>query len=108
MARLDLYVKNKLQSSMKLADGETRIGRDAGCQVQIPDPRVSRMHAVIQPDPAGHEIENLGTNGTRVNGLRIENPKLLRPGDVIFIAEYLLAYQDDDTQPESMADTLLD
>ena len=108
MARLDLYVKFKLQASMKLSDGETKIGRDAGCKVQIPDPKVSRLHAVIQQDGRDHEIENFGTNGTKVNGLPIEGPRLLRPGDVIVISDYILAYQSDDTPPESMAETLLD
>jgi pSer/pThr/pTyr-binding forkhead associated (FHA) protein len=108
VARLDLYVNYKLQASMKLAEGETTIGRDHSCKVQIPDAKVSRMHAVIQPEGAGHEIENLGTNGTKVNGLRIENPKLLKPGDVIFISNYILAYQSDETPPESIAETLLD
>ncbi len=108
MARLDLYVNYKLQASMKLADSQTTIGRDHSCKVQIPDARVSRMHAVIQPEGAGHEIENLGTNGTKVNGHRLEAPKFLRPGDVIFISDYILAYQSDGTPPESIAETLLD
>ena len=79
MPRLDLYVEFKLQASVKLGDGETRVGRDPGSQVQIPDPKVSRMHAVIQKDGGVYEIENLGVNGTKVNGYLIENPKLLRP-----------------------------
>ncbi len=108
MARLDLYVNYKLQASMKLGEGETKIGRDPSCKVQIPDPRVSRQHAVMLPVEAGHEIENFGTNGTKVNGHRLEAPKLLRPGDVIFISDYILAYQSDDTPPESMAETLLE
>jgi pSer/pThr/pTyr-binding forkhead associated (FHA) protein len=108
VARLDLYVNYKLQASMKLAEGETTIGRDPSCKVQIPDAKVSRMHAIIQPEGVGHEIKNLGANGTKVNGLRIENPKLLRPGDVIFISDYILAYQSDETPPESIAETLLD
>ncbi len=107
MARLDLYVNLKLQASMKLGEGETSIGRDSGCQVQIPDGRVSRLHAVIQSDESGHQIENFGTNGTKVNGHPIQNPKLLRPGDVIFISDYFLAYQSDETPPESDAATIL-
>jgi pSer/pThr/pTyr-binding forkhead associated (FHA) protein len=107
VARLDLYVNYKLQSSMKLGEGETKIGRDPGCKVQIPDGKVSRMHAVIQHDGAGHEIENFGTNGTKVNGYPIEGAQLLQPGDVIFISDYILAYQSDDTPPESLAETLI-
>ncbi len=108
VARLDLYVNYKLQASMKLAEGETIIGRDHSCRVQIPDARVSRKHAMINAEGPGHEIENLGTNGTKVNGLKVEDPKLLMPGDVIFISDYILAYQLDETPAESIADTLLD
>lgn len=107
MARLDLYVNYKLQASMKLAEGETKIGRDPGCKVQIPDAKVSRLHAVIQQDGNHHEIENFGTNGTKVNGHEINGPKLLRPGDVIFVSSYILAYQSDDTPAENQAETIL-
>lgn len=107
MARLDLYVHLKLQSSMKLVEGETSIGRDSDCEVQISDGRVSRLHAVITSYEDAHQIENFGANGTKVNGHLLQKPKLLRPGDVIFISDYFLAYQADDTPPESYAATIL-
>ena len=57
----------------------TTLGRD-DCDVVLSDPEVSRRHALEGPD--GFTIEDLGsTNGTWVNGERIERPERLRAGD---------------------------
>ncbi|NND44436.1 MAG: FHA domain-containing protein [Xanthomonadales bacterium] len=94
MARLDIYTNYALQASVKLSEGETRIGRDKGCEVQLPDTRVSRIHAIIRPDGSHHEIENLGTNGTLVNDHEVKEARPLRPGDLVVICDYVLAYQE--------------
>jgi pSer/pThr/pTyr-binding forkhead associated (FHA) protein len=108
MARLDVYTDFKLQTSFKMESDKTVIGRDPRCAVQIPDGKVSRMHAVIYEDSCGHEIENLGTNGTKVNGNFIQESRPLMPGDVIAVSSYLLVYQSDETPPESIDATILD
>ncbi len=42
-------------------------------QVALPDPEVSRRHAILRPVAGGVEIEDLGsTNGTFVDGQRLE------------------------------------
>jgi predicted component of type VI protein secretion system len=59
------------------------LGRD-GCDVVLSDPEVSRRHAVVAESPEGFTIEDLGsTNGTWVNGERIDHPQPLRAGDEI-------------------------
>lgn len=105
MPRLDVYTKFKLQASFKLESDKTIIGRDSRCEVLLPDNRVSRHHAVIYGDVSGHEIENLGTNGTKVNGNLIKQVHILMPGDVIAIADFLLVYQPDGTAPEDLEST---
>src|SRR4051812_21351838 len=46
------------------------IGRDA-CDVVLPDPEVSRKHAVVRNGAHGPTIQDLGSlNGTFVNGHR--------------------------------------
>jgi pSer/pThr/pTyr-binding forkhead associated (FHA) protein len=57
------------------------LGRD-DCDVVLSDPEVSRRHAVVAEGPEGFTIEDLGsTNGTWVNGERIDRPETLRAGD---------------------------
>ena len=59
----------------------TTLGRD-DCDVVLSDPEVSRRHAVVAEGPDGFTIEDLGsTNGTWVNGERIERRERLRAGD---------------------------
>ncbi|GBD33666.1 FHA domain-containing protein FhaB [bacterium HR33] len=60
-------------------------GRDAGCDVVITDRNVSRRHCEILSTPKGYLLIDSSTNGTFVNGERVEGQKLLARGDVIRI-----------------------
>ena len=63
-------------------DGMT-IGRTDG-DVMIADPQVSRRHARVTLDGGRVVIEDLGsTNGTFVNGERIDEPRELEVGDLV-------------------------
>jgi pSer/pThr/pTyr-binding forkhead associated (FHA) protein len=60
------------------------IGRDPGNRVVINDPQISRQHARITPQGGLMIVEDLGsTNGTTVNGLRINTAHTLAHGDEI-------------------------
>jgi pSer/pThr/pTyr-binding forkhead associated (FHA) protein len=59
------------------------IGRE-GCDVLLPDPEVSRRHAVLRTvgdDPAIEDLRS--TNGTYVNDVRIQIVTVLREGDEV-------------------------
>ena len=107
MPRLDFYVNYELQASIKLEGTDVVLGRAPDCAVQIPDPKVSRRHAVIYSDQETHAIENFGANGTRVNGHTVDARQLLQPGDTIFIASYILVYQLDDMPVEQLDATVI-
>jgi hypothetical protein len=63
------------------------IGRDATCDVVIVDRQISRYHAQLENTHEGVILEDLGSkNGTFVNGQRIEDPVLLKDGDLIQVA----------------------
>lgn len=63
------------------------IGRDAECDIVIPDRQVSRQHARLCRAEATFALEDLGSkNGTHVNGALIDHPKPLQDGDLIQIA----------------------
>jgi hypothetical protein len=63
-----------------LAPGQT-IGRE-GCEIVMPDPEVSRRHALIRLLDADLAIEDLSSlNGTWINGERITGVRALAAGD---------------------------
>jgi hypothetical protein len=60
------------------------IGRKADNDIVVDYPTVSRYHARLTWQGQTYRIEDLGTvNGTSVNGVCIDVPTLLRPGDTI-------------------------
>jgi pSer/pThr/pTyr-binding forkhead associated (FHA) protein len=70
------------------------LGRGNECQIRLNDPTVSREHCRVSARAdAGHVIEDCGsTNGTIVNGCRIEGPVHLRYGDRISIGSTIVRY----------------
>jgi len=68
------------------ADRRLVIGRDDGCNLVLDDSKVSRRHAYLQEVDGAVEVGDLGSsNGTFVNGRRIERPVTLAPGDSLRI-----------------------
>ncbi len=69
------------------------IGRADGCDLTIPDGRVSRRHAAVEALEGGHaSLLDLGSgNGTFVNGRRVESAVLegceqIQLGDTVLVA----------------------
>jgi hypothetical protein len=65
------------------SDGPATVGRDPGCEIALPgETSVSRTHARLEATPDGAVVTDLGsTNGTFVNGQRVEGSVRLSPGD---------------------------
>lgn len=60
------------------------IGRDAACDLVLPNLSVSRWHAGLKRCASGWLLDDLGsTNGTRLNGWRVTEPVPVRPGDQV-------------------------
>jgi len=65
---------------LALAPGQT-IGRE-GCEIVLPDPEVSRRHALLRLVDSELAIEDLSSlNGTWINGERITGIRTISPGD---------------------------
>jgi pSer/pThr/pTyr-binding forkhead associated (FHA) protein len=63
------------------------MGRE-NADLSLPDLEVSRRHALIRRVVGGIEIQDLGSsNGTYVNGKRIEEPTMLVRGDLIQVGQ---------------------
>ena len=72
------------------------VGRDAGCDFVVVDPRVSRRHLEIEPDGTKLRFRDLGSsNGTILNGVRSDAGEL-GLGDVIVIGDSELALEPDE------------
>jgi FHA domain len=78
------------------------IGRDAGCDVVVAQPEVSRRHAEIVPAQAGYVLTDLSTNGVFVNGQRVKYSALLGRGDVIRLGSEEFRFHAD-AQPSAAA-----
>ncbi len=58
------------------------VGRSRKCDLSIPDPSASRKHVVLTPGEGLIALEDLGSsNGTFINGERIQGTGILRHGD---------------------------
>ena len=79
-----LVVKDGALAGERFAvDSELTLGRE-GADITLDDPEVSRRHAVVRPAADGVEVADLGSsNGTFVNGERIEQPRRLAAGDLL-------------------------
>ncbi|MEA3351303.1 MAG: FHA domain-containing protein [Chloroflexota bacterium] len=86
------------------------LGRDANCEIHIPNRQVSRQHARITLTERGVTIEDLNSkNGLHCNGKRITEAILLSDGDIIHIAlaQKFIFFSSDATLPLEL-DTPLD
>ena len=65
--------KGKTEKAEHSFSAHFRIGRDADCEVQLSDSKVSRFHAEVRFSEGKWELVDLqSTNGTLVNGRRVE------------------------------------
>jgi hypothetical protein len=72
------------------------IGRSRDCEIVIDDANVSRRHAELRPRGGAWVLTDLGsTNGTRLDGRRIERPEPLEPGDRIEVGASVITFDVD-------------
>jgi Protein of unknown function (DUF3662)/FHA domain len=77
----------------ELDEGRAVIGRSKDCDIQIPDPNVSRRHAEVRQEGAAYWVVDLdSTNGTEVNG-RPQKRAKLRQGDRITLGSTELVFR---------------
>src|SRR3990172_9569843 len=64
-----------------------KFGRDASADVVISSSQVSRRHAEIVVSPRGYIVVDSSTNGSFVNGERVQNQRLLARADILRLGE---------------------
>lgn len=99
---LEERARSRAQTALLLMDGKRHVvgpagvtlGRSRQCDVVLPDPNVSRRHAEIRPRGASWVLVDLGsTNGSQVNGRRVDGAEPLRPGDEIELGTSVLSFE---------------
>ena len=90
------------QTALLLVDGKRMVvgpagvtlGRSRQCDVVLDDPNVSRKHAEIRPRGGSWVLTDLGsTNGSSLNGRRIDGPEVVRPGDEIELGTSVVKFE---------------
>ena len=80
-------------SQIEISDRVTVIGRSSDCNISLSDPNVSRRHAEVRRIGDGYSLVDLGsTNGTEVNGQRIQETALMN-GDVIGVGTTSITFE---------------
>jgi hypothetical protein len=87
----------------RVCEAEITIGRDPRSGIPLPHSKVSRNHArlVVRADSA--ELRDLGSsNGTYVNGIRIDRSMSIGPGDEIAIGPFRIELRAPDVKFEQL------
>ena len=83
-----IFVEVPGKAPVELALGEAVIGRSRSAAVQIAESTVSRQHAVFVVEPGKVRLKDLGSsNGTYVNGKRVDGSIGLSDGDRVVVGE---------------------
>lgn len=92
--------RNEFGAGSREGSGEIVVGRVAGCGLPIDSPLISREHARLFIASDGVWLEDLkSTNGTWVNGHRIDRRMLLQPGDRVSFASFVFVFSGTALEP---------
>jgi Protein of unknown function (DUF3662)/FHA domain len=99
---LEERARTRAQTALLLIDGKRMIvgpagatlGRSRQCDVVLSDPNVSRQHAEVRPRGGSWVLSDLGsTNGSSLNGRRINGPEVIKPGDEIELGTSIIRFE---------------
>jgi pSer/pThr/pTyr-binding forkhead associated (FHA) protein len=105
--RVIVQLNNVIVRTVALDRPVLTIGRSADTALQLPHPRVSRLHAEIRRGAGATAIIDLGSaNGIVVDGKRLpaHQPLPLVPGTVVQIGPYTLSFHTPDGPAPPAAD----
>lgn len=74
-------------------DESVTVGRARDCEVPVETQKASRRHLVLEASDRGHRVRDLeSTNGSHLNGMRLEGEANLNDGDEILVGECRIVY----------------
>jgi FHA domain len=88
VARLVVEQGPEPEQIFELSNSSQTIGRSANNGIVINDAEISRRHSQVMPQGDGYLVEDMGsTNGTFVNGIRLNQPMALKHGDTVELGD---------------------
>jgi hypothetical protein len=99
---LEERARSRTDTALVLLDGKRMVvgpagvtlGRSRQCDIVVNDSNVSREHAEIRPRGGSWVLRDLGsTNGSSLNGRRIDGPEVLKPGDEIELGTSKMTFE---------------
>jgi hypothetical protein len=99
---LEQRARDRHETALLIVDGKrlvvgpagVTLGRSRQCDVVLNDPNVSRQHAEIRPRGGSWVLNDLGsTNGSSLNGRRIEGPEVVKPGDEVEVGTSKIRFE---------------
>ena len=74
--------------------GGATVGRSRQSDIMLDDANMSRTHAEVRPRGGSWVVSDLGsTNGSRLNGRRLEGTEVLKPGDELEFGTTRLTFE---------------
>lgn len=103
-----VYEHEGKQVEIRLGSKPVSLGRSDEADHKLPTKLASRIHAQVFQRDNGWWVEDLGSsNGTILNGAKIEAPAALKPGDVITVGDVKVKYEGESAKPQGAPDKLL-
>ena len=88
-----LLINQTTQQRIPL-EGSCVLGRSADASIQVPDPSISRRHAMIRQQSDGFYFFDLGSfNGSYLNGTRVTTHRKLNHGDRIALGDQVFRFE---------------
>lgn len=95
-----MYQPNLAPTRLSLPVQTITLGRASDCTIPIRDRFLSRRHAEIVFDSGTFHVRDCGSvNGTLLNGTKIVDSAILRPGDRILLGDSEVVFDSADSDP---------
>lgn len=93
MPKFSLLLGRRTVRVYDLDQTMVRVGRGEGADILIDNPAISRAHAEFRREGEGWVVEDLGSsNGTFVEGVRIDSPRPVSDGDEIGFGKFSVVF----------------